>query len=259
MASSTTDVEMTPVEEQSTEQAAESTVESVESSDEKQSKSTLKEGFRRYNLLDMVEEATVDEDGKQIEPPKFKLTKRVFTARTPHAAAKKVANRGLTVIYLQEVNTKGKGLVHHFHGTKRPLQGKEITEYSKKIGANHKAIVKKQGTIRLVKKGSRKNKNQPQKKDRKAATSKKVAAAKRQASSKKTTKKASAAAKKAPAAAAKKTPAAAAKKTPAAATKKTAAAASTKKAPASIKKAAAASTKRGAAAATKKPVAVAAK
>lgn len=238
MASSTTDVEMKPVEEQQTTSSGESTIEGGESSQDQKSQSSLKPGFRRYNLLDMVEEASVDDDGKQV-PPKFKLTKRVFTARTPHAAAKKVANRGLTVIYLQEVNTKGKGLVHHFHGTKRPLQGNEITEYSKKIGANHKAIVKKQGTIRLVKKGSRKNKNAsgPQKKNRKEATSKKVAASKRQASSKKATKKAPAAAKKSQA----KAPAAkkgkAAEKAPVAAKK---APAATKKAPAAAKKARAA-------------------
>ncbi len=121
--------------------------------------------FRKWNLLS-------EEIKEGEETSNYQRTNSVFRARTPHAAAKKAANRGHTSIFLQEVGTKGKGLIHVYEGTKRALEEHEITEHSLKIGAKHKAVVKKLRTIKLESAKDKKKREMAEKRKQKLAAAK---------------------------------------------------------------------------------------
>lgn len=135
----------------------------LESSDTKGAVS--KPQFRKWNLLS---EAVKEGEEKS----NYQRTNSVFRARTPHAAAKKAANRGHTSIFLQEVGTKGKGLIHVYEGSKRELEKHEITEHSLRIGAKHKAVVKKLRTIKLESAKDKKKREMAEKRKQQLADAK---------------------------------------------------------------------------------------
>ncbi len=103
----------------------------------------IREGYRRYNLVVMAENAKGE--------PIARRAKGVYKGRTPHGAAKKAANRGHKVICLQEMNTGMRGTVKIFEGSRTELEGKAITEHSLAIGAKYRSKVSLVKTIKFPK------------------------------------------------------------------------------------------------------------
>lgn len=103
----------------------------------------IREGYRRYNLVVMAENAKGE--------PIARRAKGVYKGRTPHGAAKKAANRGHKVICLQEMNTGMRGTVKIFEGSRTELEGKAITQHSLAIGAKYRSKVSLVKTIKFPK------------------------------------------------------------------------------------------------------------
>ena len=109
-----------------------------------------KKSTREWNVLVKID-ILDDSENKEDTAQQYQRTKHYFNCPTPHAAAKKAANRKFTDIYIQDADSYGLGLIHRYDGECKELTDDEMTEHARKINARHKGIVKKRGTISIVK------------------------------------------------------------------------------------------------------------